>query len=354
MPTSTFTGHLRFALHLHRALGVPVDQPTCVSPVSVASALGLVGMGAGGRTRAEVDAALGGLDAHAALLAEATRPYDEDNAVLAVANSLWIRPDLPVRQDYLRQLADRPGAALREAPFATDPDGARDLINADIARTTRDLIPKLLDSVHPATMAMLVNALYLKVGWRHRFPKTTQAVFHAPGGDREVPTMVLTETVGYARRDRWQVVELPAAGDVVATILLPDGELDESAVDEALLEVDRQEIELRLPRLSVSSRFELIPALRALGVDELFTENADLSELADAALYVSDAVHESVLKLDEDGLEGAAATAFGMRLAMFREPRPVATVRVDRPFLLLIRHRGTGAVYFLARVTDPG
>jgi serine protease inhibitor len=28
-------------------------------------------------------------------------------------------------------------------------------------------------------------------------------------------------------------------------------------------------------------------------------------------------------------------------------------VTVDRPFLLLVRHRATGAVYFIARVTDP-
>jgi len=28
-------------------------------------------------------------------------------------------------------------------------------------------------------------------------------------------------------------------------------------------------------------------------------------------------------------------------------------VRVDRPFLFLVRHRPSGAVYFLARVTSP-
>jgi serine protease inhibitor len=42
-----------------------------------------------------------------------------------------------------------------------------------------------------------------------------------------------------------------------------------------------------------------------------------------------------------------------MRLtAIVREPEPVR-VEVDRPFLFLVRHRDSGALYFLARITDP-
>ncbi len=64
-----------------------------------------------------------------------------------------------------------------------------------------------------------------------------------------------------------------------------------------------------------------------------------------------DAVSPKIV--DEAGLEGAAATAMMMRLtAIVREPEPVR-VEVDRPFLFLVRHRDSGALYFLARITDP-
>ena len=56
--------------------------------------------------------------------------------------------------------------------------------------------------------------------------------------------------------------------------------------------------------------------------------------------------------MDEQGFEGAAATALTMRLTSMIVDEPVA-VTVDRPFLLLVRHAGTGAVYFLARVVEP-
>jgi serpin B len=61
-----------------------------------------------------------------------------------------------------------------------------------------------------------------------------------------------------------------------------------------------------------------------------------------------------VLTVDEAGLEGAAATAMMMtRLAAVGPPPRPVRVRVDRPFLVLVRHRPSGALYFLARVTDP-
>ena len=62
-----------------------------------------------------------------------------------------------------------------------------------------------------------------------------------------------------------------------------------------------------------------------------------------------------MLTLDEAGLEGAAATAMTMtRLAAVTTPAPgPLPVRVDRPFYLLIRHRPTATLHFLAQVTDP-
>jgi serpin B len=63
-------------------------------------------------------------------------------------------------------------------------------------------------------------------------------------------------------------------------------------------------------------------------------------------------VHKAVLRADEQGFEGAAATAVAMRLVSvdLSAPQPF---HVDRPFLVLVRHPRTGAVYFLARVVEP-
>jgi serpin B len=361
--------HLDFSLSLHRRLAPPVDTSFCWSPYSVASALGLAATATSGQTREELVIAL--RDDPAGLLkllgsaAElAAGGSAAEPPVLAVANTLWAHADLPIEDSYLNALRDWPGSAVRNAPFRTAPDEARRLINADVAETTRELIPELLPagSVDPQTVAALVNALYLKVSWREALDEKATAArpFHAPAGDREVPTMHVTRRLGYAAVDGWQAVSLPAAGGVEAVVLLPDTdlvsaepELDAGRLSRLLSAVEQQRVELFLPKFDVTGDAELTRSLGALGVHALFTPAADFSPLTDQPLRVSTIVHQSVLKVDESGLEGAAATAVMMRLtAIVREPDPIR-VEVDRPFLFLVRHQATGALYFLARVTDP-
>lgn len=356
--------HLRFALDLHGAVGAGGGN-SCFSPYSVASALTLTEQAARGATADELHALLG--DDQAGLLkagAELTAAAGGAAARFGVSNTLWAWDGLPLEDAFKTELAGWPGAAVAAAPFVSDPGAARALINADVAEATHDLIPELLPpgSVDADTVAVLVNALYLKAGWRHPFDEhgTADEPFHAPAGDRAVPTMHLQKKVGYAHADGWQVVDLAADSGVTATILLPDAPLAEAeaALDAAalgrLLERPRvTEIRLALPKLSLDVRSPLTAALAGLGVRRLFTGDAELGGLSpDDRLYVSDVVHQAVLRVDEQGFEGAAATAVVFALMSLSVAEPVA-VTVDRPFLLLVRHPASGAVYFFARVVEP-
>ncbi|HEX3781406.1 MAG TPA: serpin family protein [Pseudonocardiaceae bacterium] len=364
--------HLAFTLALHRAVATDPTTTACWSPFSVASALGLTATGARGATREELAAVLAGTDTladQAALLAQAAQLTGAGDAVLGVSNTLWAREDIPVHPEFAEELLGGsawPGGAIRDAPFRTDSEGARRLINADVADTTRGLIPALVPAgtFGPDTVATLVNALYLKVGWLNRFPDggTEPRPFHAADGEREVPTMRLRKRLGYARKNGWQAVFLPAAGGVEAVVLLPDAPLAdaepalETPALTSLLTAARgtRLVELYLPRFRVTSRARLAPALNDLGVRTLFTADADLSGISSEPLRVSDVLHQAVLTIDEQGLEGAAATAVAMRaMAMVSSPEQPIVVRVDRPFLFLVRHKSSGALYFMARVVRP-
>jgi serine protease inhibitor len=364
--------NLAFTLAMHRATAPDATQNACWSPLSVASALGLVAQGARGTTRDELArllvgdkdgdlAELGALLGRAGELAPARN--NEDEPVIAVANTLWTDASIEILASFVEELGRWSSGKVREAPFQEDPAQAREMINVDVAKTTRDLIPELLpaDAIHDDTVSALVNALYLKCAWRHRFTEgaTTPRAFHAPGGTRQVPTMELSEKLAYAAQDGWQALALPAVGGVTATVLLPDGDFAEA---EAALDADSlgalldapepTQVNLRLPKIDVSMQAELTPPLNQLGVRKVFSRDAELGGISASDLAVQAVLHESVLKLDEQGLEGAAATAVMMRLLSLPTGSPVDLV-VDRPFLLVVRHDATGVVYFLARVTDP-
>jgi serpin B len=72
------------------------------------------------------------------------------------------------------------------------------------------------------------------------------------------------------------------------------------------------------------------------------------------SLYISKAIHQTFVDVDERGTEAAAATGITMRVGAAPGPRPEPGVfRADHPFLFLIRDDATSSILFLGRLADP-
>jgi serine protease inhibitor len=350
--------HVAFATALHGLL--PAEGDLAWSPYSVASAMGLVAAGARGPTRDELAAALAPGERLAdlrGLLAGSAAPA---NAEVAVSNTLWLQAGGELREEYRREALDWPGSGVHLVDLQRDPEGARRAINADVRKTTRGLIRELLKpgSVPATARLVVVNALYLKVAWLLPFEQaaTRPAEFHAPTGTRQVPAMHQRETLTYAQHAGWRMVTLPTAGEAVVDVLLPPSGSAVPPVDTlAALYASgtREFVDLALPRFRVTGEVTLNTPLQTVGVQRAFDpDRADFSGLVSEPLHISLVQHQAVLRVDEQGFEGAAATAVVMRTVSMVVAEPVP-FHVDRPFLVVVRHKATGAVYFLARVTDP-
>jgi serpin B len=110
-----------------------------------------------------------------------------------------------------------------------------------------------------------------------------------------------------------------------------------------------------LPRFRAETPTTLNGPLGALGISAAFDpEAADFTGITEAErIWIDQVVHQAVLRVDEQGFEGAAATAVVMRLAAAFGSGRTVEFHVDRPFLLFVRHPATGAIYFLARISEP-
>jgi serpin B len=65
-------------------------------------------------------------------------------------------------------------------------------------------------------------------------------------------------------------------------------------------------------------------------------------------LYISQVRQKTYVDINEEGTEAAAATSTGISVTS----APVSTtMRVDRPFVFLIRERLSGTVLFVGKVT---
>jgi serine protease inhibitor len=348
--------HVAFAARLTRALADGPGREFVWSPYSVAAALALLATGARGATQGELQALLGAdLDAELALLDGAVAEGPE----IAAHTSLWVRSDVPVEPDFEARLRTRPASGLHHADFAAAPEQAVRAVNAEVATTTRGRIPHLLDAgaITPDTAAVLVNALWVKLAWAAPFEpaKTRTVPFHAPSGRRGVPMMHRTGRLPYAQTGRWRMVTLEAGHDLAMDVVLPREPAGASA---ALTADDLRalyaaqgptEVRLALPRFELRWRRELSDALSACGVTTVFGRDADLAGISSAPLRLDAVVHESWLRVDERGAEGAAGTA-AMMVLMGMPSRPVEFT-ADRPFRVVLR-RG-GVILFLGHIADP-
>lgn len=370
-PQGAFTSHLAFGLY-RELLTTPGNL--FFSPFGIASALVMTQAGAAGTTRRQIEEVLHCAGAGDTLVEDVgalTREYRglarvEHQALhLSVANALWVQTRYPVRPAYVASLSEGLGAEVRDVDFDGCPAEVVRTVNAWIAENTAGRITSILSEgqLLPLTRGLLTNAIYLKAPWSRLFEewRTRPLPFHLPDGTRiEVPTMSQEVGHGYAQEDGFQALRLRYRNPRVSmVVLLPDRgqlerverELDTARLTRLVDAMETREIKLFLPRFRVASELMLRSTLESLGMSTTFGRRADFSGVSsEPGFRVDEIVHKTHVNVDESGTEAAGAT-FAMLLGGVPDPR--IEVRVDRPFLFLIRDADTATVLFMGRVADP-
>ncbi len=367
-----------FGLELYRRVGTAAGN-LVISPASVAIALAMARAGARSVTAAQMDTVLHGIGADVnaaginaldqALAARSgTFPDASGHALpvtLRIANAPFAQRDLSLVPAYLDALASRFGAGVRLVDYKTDPEAARQLINAWVGAQTEGRIPELLAAgvITQLTRLTLVNAIYLKAPWVTPFPPEAThpgSFTRADGSSVTVPMMVLSTGLRYAEGSSWQAVELPYVGGSLALEVIVPADLatfEAGLTPESLAAItaalQEREVDLTLPKFSVQTATSLVDALKALGMPLAFDpDQADFSGITtEQRLFIADVVHQANIDVDEKGTTASAASAVVM--AGLAAPAPPVTLRVDRPFLFALRDIPTGAIVFLGRVADP-
>ncbi|MGH3188486.1 MAG: serpin family protein [Streptosporangiaceae bacterium] len=348
---------------------------TVFSPASVASALQMTLCGARGDTAAELARALhlGGPAAASDGLSLLTELLGEVTArglvTFRAPNTMWVQSGLALLPGFTAQLRDAAAVAVRDADFAAAPEAARSEINRVIAEQTAGKIADLLPpgSINRLSRLVLANAVYLKAAWAQTFDEkaTGDAAFYPDGPDAAGVTVRMmhgTAVRSYLSRDGYQAVLMPYADARLAmAVVLPDGPLATlrpiiaaDGLRGLLAGATRHLVTLSLPRFRLEAQFDLIPALRQLGVRRAFTGAADFGGITEGTeLTIGTIAHKAYIDVNERGTEAAAATAVGFPAAAAMRLPPKVTLTVDRPFLFAIVDTPTGLPLFLGQVSHP-
>lgn len=374
---ATATAANEFGFALYRELRARPGSLT-ISPTSIASALAMTCGGARGETATELAkvmrfdcAGTAGMTRGAAIAGalEAT-----PGVKLAIANRLFGEKTYAFKTSFLDATRSAYGAPLETMSFKTDADGSRKRINGWVAEKTNDRIKDLLppNSIDAQSRLVLVNAIHFLGDWASQFDKafTTPRPFTLSTGVQvQVPTMNKVHELPHADLDDAKALELPYAGGAMSMLFIvpndPSGLAKiEAAADAAWLrnvvsKLHEEKVQALVPTFTLEppEPLALREPLKKLGMTTLFTETADLGDIAEPKdprdrLRVSEVFHKTYVRVDEKGTEAAAATAVVAK-GGGGAPRPPPTVAIDKSFLFAIRHRATGALLFWGRVEDP-
>ena len=218
---------------------------------------------------------------------------------------------------------------------------------------THEKINKILDSIEPNTLMILLNAVYFKGMWTKQFDpqNTKKGYFYNFGEDKngvQVDMMYIKEKFYYYENEFMQVIEIPFAKDSSSAIVfLPNkdydintfiGELDDEKINFYLEHLYFQyEVDLTLPKFELEFSSELNNALQKLGMNDAFNPGkADLTGMRkEGNIYISKVIQKTYLKVDENGAEAAAVTAVVIKT------RGIGTktkrMIVNRPFVMVIK-----------------
>ena len=335
------------------------NENILVSPLSLAYALSMVKEGASGNTLKELENTLNNYK----LSFMQSIPN-----VIGITNSIFIKDSFKslVNSVYINTL----GINYRSQVYY-DSFKVVDNINNYVKDKTFNMIPNFLsnDDITEETLLLLINALAINLKWENAFDcnQTTKSIFYLNDGNT-MDTYMMHSNEKYIENDdvygfikdyvtydeNGNVSDNGNTFELIA--LLPKNNLNDvlSKISNKYIveleETSSENIDISFPRFSYEYKMtNLIEVLKKMGINDLFTDNADLSKISDD-LYVSNAIQKTFIDLNEKGTKASAST--GIILDNY------ATIEKDelifnKPFIYIIKEKHEDNIWFIGVVNSP-
>jgi serine protease inhibitor len=345
------------------------DKNVFISPLSVSMALGMTYNGANGETQEAMQKTL---ELDGLTIKEVNESYKNLIELLTgldpkvrfqIANSIWYRQSISAKEEFINLCKKYFDALVTGLNF--DDPAVVDIINAWVKENTNGKITEIVDApIDPLTVMFLINAIYFKGTWTYQFDKdeTKDDWFRLPDGTKKPCKMM--EQRGfykYLESDDFQAVDLPYGdGDFSMTIFLPYWNTN---IDSLIAKFDQENLnywlscfssdsgDIYIPKFTLEYELKLNEALKALGMGIAFTTAADFSRMYEnVTVWIDEVKHKTFVEVNEEGTEAAAATVVQIT---YGPGPPGFWMRVDRPFVFVIRENKSQTILFMGKIVEP-
>eukprot|EP01025_Chloroclados_australasicus_P058137 TRINITY_DN727_c0_g1_i1.p1 TRINITY_DN727_c0_g1~~TRINITY_DN727_c0_g1_i1.p1 ORF type:complete len:427 (-),score=50.10 TRINITY_DN727_c0_g1_i1:706-1986(-) len=377
LPTSNDIIGAQTSFGLSMMTEVCEQNKNCVfSPYSVYNALGMLLLAANGNTESQLMDVMElsqfeNVDEMHEIIGDTVSLVQLDgqkgDVVVSIANNVFVSNLIPVAQEYIDALSAFYEIDGPETVDFGNSEEATQIINDYVETNTQGLINDLFNEgdFDELTLMVLLNAIYFNASWAYPFDilLTRDQEFFPEAGvdDLGTPIMVpMMEGEGYfqsAYLSDMQVLEMDYAGGQFAMyVIVPEVPIAEFLVGEELLYSFMDKLRgkmaiVRIPKFSLKDKTNLKQVMMSMGITDVFDETlADLTNMVsfNANPYITNAVHEARIDVNELGTEAGAATGIISGLESGSE-----YFIVNKPFIYMVVHKPTNSVLFMGQVVDP-
>ena len=323
------------------------NDNSLVSPLSFAYLLSMIQSGAKGSTLNELNIALDNYD---------LQPMENIDSKISMANSMWIN------NRYKNDINNTFATALKinyHSEVLYDEFINADNINKWVSEKTYNMINELFpsDSVNSVdTIMALVNAIGINFKWDEEFDcnKTLMSNFL----DKNVYMMSSNEKyiesdyyTGFIKdyeklsdNSQYEFIGLLPKKDIQDII----NNLSNDVIKNSFTE---SEAHIQIPRFKYEYNVNnLKNILESLGIKDMFDkEKANFGGIAED-IYVSSIVQKTYIDFMESGTKAAVASGGAFDIKSAAEEKEVI---FNKPFVYLIRKKGSNNIYFIGTVNSP-
>ncbi len=350
------------------------SQNSLFSPYSAHTALSMLLHGADGVTKQEIKDALriptqsdDEVKSSFKTLKEYLLQVDP-SVTLNIANSIWARQGYSIGEKFSATMKDYYQADVTSLDF--DNPTSLKTINGWVNQQTNGRIPTILDKLNAEDMMVLLNAVYFKSDWKTKFDasKTVKSSF-----TKDDKTVIQVDMMQSDKMEAWhysdsqvQFVDIPFGNGAYSfSVLMPQGSQSLDAFVASFTNEKWQQIvakapklsdsigqiQLKMPRFKFEYEHKMIPLLQTLGMNLVFTDQAELPYLFanNMNLSVSSVKQKAFIQVDEKGGEAAAVTSIVVGVTSIG----ANFVTIDRPFMFIIRERNSNSILFIGKVHSP-
>jgi serpin B len=351
---------------INRSLRTLSNKNIFISPLSIDLCLSMAANGSVGNTLDEFLNLLGqsSLDNENALngkLMEAL-PYLDNATTVKFANGMWANKMFAIKDSYAASNSDIYKAEI--ANYDPITDDIVGIINQWASDNTNGMIKDILKEGDAGFDLYLANAVYFNGSWTTKFDGVTYKAFQSYDNSyKDIAYVYRTGEFDYTGTNTLDLVAIPFGNKSYEfDLIVPKNgnsvsdiaeSLNSDTWNELINSLQPKTIDLEMPRLDISTSYNLIEYLKELGLKSAFSSSAEFDNITTCKPFKFDKIlHKAAIKLDETGAEAAAVTVFAGFTASFDSTTQTLSVIANHPYLFVIREVSTNTIVFIGAINQ--